>query len=261
MEGELEVALVVQRHRRDLPERVLAVEHPAVGAREQRVGDVADALLDRRRPASPPGRCPGSTGAAGRAESRSPRTSPARASRTVHRRARDHASGSRKSMRVPLRARSARRASRAAMSALRSASSGGERLQARRVRPACRCRCSLRRGFHESSRTGAPMTGVSPRSYTVCWQIRQPAVCSSRTAQPAAALPVTKKNGRRFRRPFVLALGESSDYSRWCLPCMHLPAATVWLCPARVELRNVCTGTAGRGRLKPLFDAARSDDK
>ena len=32
----------------DLAERVLAVEHPAVGARQQRVGDVADALLDRR---------------------------------------------------------------------------------------------------------------------------------------------------------------------------------------------------------------------
>ena len=48
MDGQLEVALVVERHRRDLAERVLAVEHPAVGAGEQRVGDVADALLDRR---------------------------------------------------------------------------------------------------------------------------------------------------------------------------------------------------------------------
>ena len=48
MDGQLEVALVVQRHGRDLAERVLAVEHPAVGARQQRVGDVADALLDRR---------------------------------------------------------------------------------------------------------------------------------------------------------------------------------------------------------------------
>ena len=46
-EGELQVPLVVERHRPDLAERVLAVEHPAVGAREQRVRDVADAGLDR----------------------------------------------------------------------------------------------------------------------------------------------------------------------------------------------------------------------
>ena len=44
---ELQVPLVVERHRRHLAERVLAVEHPAVGARQQRVGDVADALLHR----------------------------------------------------------------------------------------------------------------------------------------------------------------------------------------------------------------------
>ena len=48
MDGQLEVALVVQRHGRDLAQRVLAVEHPAVGARQQRVGDVADAVFDRR---------------------------------------------------------------------------------------------------------------------------------------------------------------------------------------------------------------------
>ena len=46
-EGELQVPLVVQRHRPDLAERVLAVEHPAVGAGEQRIRDVADAGLDR----------------------------------------------------------------------------------------------------------------------------------------------------------------------------------------------------------------------
>ena len=44
MDGQLQVALVVERHRRHLAERVLAVEHPAVGAREQRVGDVARAV-------------------------------------------------------------------------------------------------------------------------------------------------------------------------------------------------------------------------
>ena len=44
---QLQVALVVERHRRDLAERVFAVEHPAVGAREQRVGDVAQARLER----------------------------------------------------------------------------------------------------------------------------------------------------------------------------------------------------------------------
>ncbi len=48
MDGQLQVALVVERHRRDLAERILAVEHPAVGAGQQRVGDVADAVLDRR---------------------------------------------------------------------------------------------------------------------------------------------------------------------------------------------------------------------
>ena len=35
----------------DLAERVLAVEHPAVGAGEQRVGDVAQALLESARAA------------------------------------------------------------------------------------------------------------------------------------------------------------------------------------------------------------------
>ncbi len=40
----------------DLTERVLAVEHPAVGAREQRVGDVAQAALGgRARPGAGPG--------------------------------------------------------------------------------------------------------------------------------------------------------------------------------------------------------------
>ncbi len=46
-EGEAEIALVVERHGRSLPERVFAVEHPAVGAREQGVGDVAQAGLER----------------------------------------------------------------------------------------------------------------------------------------------------------------------------------------------------------------------
>src|SRR5262245_40256691 len=37
MDGQLEVALVVQRHARNLTEGVLAVEHPSVGARQQGV--------------------------------------------------------------------------------------------------------------------------------------------------------------------------------------------------------------------------------
>ena len=41
-ERELEIAVVVERHRLDLTERVLAVEHPTVGAGEQGVGDVAE---------------------------------------------------------------------------------------------------------------------------------------------------------------------------------------------------------------------------
>ena len=48
MDGELEVALIVERHARDLAERVLAVEHPAVRPGQQRVGDVADAAFERR---------------------------------------------------------------------------------------------------------------------------------------------------------------------------------------------------------------------
>src|SRR5205085_10725861 len=47
-DGELEAPLVVERHRRDLSECVLAVEHPAVGARQERVGDIAQTCLDTR---------------------------------------------------------------------------------------------------------------------------------------------------------------------------------------------------------------------
>ena len=42
-ERELEVAVIVERHRLDLPQCVLAVEHPAVGTGEQGVGDVTKA--------------------------------------------------------------------------------------------------------------------------------------------------------------------------------------------------------------------------
>ena len=48
LDRQPEVALVVERHRVDLPDCVLAVEHPAVGAREQGVGDVAQAVLGAR---------------------------------------------------------------------------------------------------------------------------------------------------------------------------------------------------------------------
>ena len=44
---QFQIALVVQRHRRQLTERVFAVEHPAVRAGQERVGDVADALRNR----------------------------------------------------------------------------------------------------------------------------------------------------------------------------------------------------------------------
>ena len=56
VDGQLEVPLVVQRHRRQLAQRVLAVEHPAVRAGQQRVGDVADAVVGGRiRPRRRPG--------------------------------------------------------------------------------------------------------------------------------------------------------------------------------------------------------------
>src|SRR3954468_3185261 len=55
-EGQLQVALVVERHRRHLAERVLAVEHPAVRAGEERIRDVADAAFDWcARPGGRPG--------------------------------------------------------------------------------------------------------------------------------------------------------------------------------------------------------------
>ena len=44
---ELEVALIVERHRRHLAERVLAVEHPAIRAAQQRVCNVAKSDLER----------------------------------------------------------------------------------------------------------------------------------------------------------------------------------------------------------------------
>ena len=89
VDGQFQVALVVQRHRGQLAERVLAVEHPAIGAREQRVRDVTDAALDRRRAASRRARCPGSTGVAGRAGMSDPSKRPSRASCTVMRRTAD----------------------------------------------------------------------------------------------------------------------------------------------------------------------------
>ena len=52
-ERQLQVPLVVERHRLDLTQRVLAVEHPTVGARQQSVGDVANALLERSMGLSP----------------------------------------------------------------------------------------------------------------------------------------------------------------------------------------------------------------
>ena len=46
------------------------------------------------------------------------------------------------------------------------------------------------------------------------------------TARVVAAWMASKRKGRRFRRPLPTHLGVSIDDSRWCLPCMHLPAAT-----------------------------------
>ncbi len=45
---QLQVALVVERHALDLALRVFPIEHPAIGARQQCVGDVADAFSGRR---------------------------------------------------------------------------------------------------------------------------------------------------------------------------------------------------------------------
>src|SRR5262249_54738537 len=48
MNGELEIALVIERHARNLPESIFAVEHPPVGSRQESVRDVANALVDWR---------------------------------------------------------------------------------------------------------------------------------------------------------------------------------------------------------------------
>ena len=52
-ERQPQVSLVVERHRFGLAECILAVEHPAVGTRQQRVGHVAETRLER---GSRPGR-------------------------------------------------------------------------------------------------------------------------------------------------------------------------------------------------------------
>jgi hypothetical protein len=52
---ELEVALVIERHGIDLAEGILAIEHPAVGAREECVGGVPEAAFHARpRPGGGP---------------------------------------------------------------------------------------------------------------------------------------------------------------------------------------------------------------
>ena len=58
LERQPQVALVVERHAVDLAERVLAVEHPAVGAGEEGVGDVADALAPCARAGASAGPVP-----------------------------------------------------------------------------------------------------------------------------------------------------------------------------------------------------------
>ncbi len=47
-QGQPQVALAVERHALGLAQRILAIEHPAVRAGEERVGHVAQALLHRR---------------------------------------------------------------------------------------------------------------------------------------------------------------------------------------------------------------------
>src|SRR4029453_16223641 len=47
MDRELEVALVVERHRPDLAQRILAVEHPPVRAAQEGISNVGKADLDR----------------------------------------------------------------------------------------------------------------------------------------------------------------------------------------------------------------------
>jgi len=46
-ERQLQIALIVERHRLDLAQRVFSVKHPAVGARKQRIRHVANAVVQR----------------------------------------------------------------------------------------------------------------------------------------------------------------------------------------------------------------------
>src|SRR5262245_19110562 len=46
MDSKVEIALVIERHRRYLAQRVLSLEHPSVGARQKRIRNIANTLVD-----------------------------------------------------------------------------------------------------------------------------------------------------------------------------------------------------------------------
>ncbi len=131
-DGELEVALVVEGHRGDLAERVLAIEHPAVRAGEQGVGHVADALLHRRF-GFVAGPVPWIHCRWRSAGISLPANLPSRASCTVMPVPGIVLPGSRKAMRCPSRARAARRRMRADMSARLGSSRGARAARAARA--------------------------------------------------------------------------------------------------------------------------------
>ena len=121
MDSELQVALVIQRHRRDLAERVFAVEHPAIGAGKQSVGDVANPVFDRG--ARPGGRSSALNPLALKICGISlPMKLPSRASLNLDRRSADGGVGIEEGDRLLSRARSARRWMRSVINRLRSAS-------------------------------------------------------------------------------------------------------------------------------------------
>ena len=123
---------------------------------------------------------------------------------------------------------------------------GGRTIRARSPRRWCRCRS------RRSSRARFPR-GAPPASIR-WWRCGR-----SRSGRRVRASLRQKKNGRRFRRPFVFPGGVSTDDSRWCFAYKHLPAATVWCCPVcGTWSLSLCLSTVSMRGASDPFKIARS---
>ncbi len=82
------------------------------------------------------------------------------------------------------------------------------------VRRGRRARCRSRRSSPARFRRGAPPASIR-------WSRCEPS--SSRWCRTKRMAGVSAGHSS--------SVGVSTDYSRWCFACEHLPAATVWCCP------------------------------